>query len=286
MPIQAKVLCDSWNTATQDRLTTLEVKFHRFILPEVLTHRMFSRNAASSRAIPVAKQIAAVEEDPALPIFWGKNQPGMSASEEVDFDRLDSRCHTVTEMWDLAVEDAVWHARRLAENGLHKQLVNRLIEPYMWTTMIISATEWNNFFKQRRPPGGKFDPKFPAQPEIQQLAIEIHNAIKASDPVWLKPGEWHMPLLNTDDSTLELPERLMVSAARCARVSYLTHDGVRDVEKDKTLAERLIREGHYSPLEHQALVGGNYGNFKGFTQYRHFVERAKYVVTCVPPATS
>lgn len=287
--ISAKVIADSWYWPDH-RLTTLECTFHRFILPEVNTHRMFSRNAASSRAIPVAKQIERVKADPALPIFWGKNQAGMSAYEELELGEYDkNNCYWINsprydarEEWELASRDAIGSTERLMKIGLHKQLASRLLEPFMWTTMIISATEWDNFFSLRRPPGGVMDPQFPAQPEMQQLAIEMYKAINNSDPMQLGKGEWHLPYLNPEDYNLTIDKKLAISAARCARVSYLTHDGRRDIEKDLELAQKLSENRHMSPFEHQGLVVGDnnfHANFRGYRQYRWFVEEAIRRVT-------
>lgn len=266
----AKIIADSWNGKT--RLTTVEAKFHRFILPEVLTHRVFSRNTSSSRAIPLKLQIERILEDPAYPIFWGKNQPGMSAYTQIDDVML------AEELWIDSMNKAICIAAQLNEDcKLHKQLASRLIEPYMWTTMIISSTEWDNFFKLRHPGQDTINPQFPAQPEIQQLAIEIGKAMESSDPVFLKPGEWHLPYIDGDDrDNLSMNNQIKVSAGRCARVSYLTHDGVRDAQKDLELADKLASNNHMSPLEHQARCMGDdkfYANFRGFSQYRGFVER-------------
>jgi thymidylate synthase ThyX len=156
MAFSARVLLDS-RSPSGARLTTLEVRYPRFIHSEMMTHRVFSRNAASSRAIPIKKMIAAVREEPALPVYWGRNQTGMSAREAVT-PEVEALARAE---WQSALEDALAHAERLAEKDidLHKQLVNRLLEPFAWITVIITATDWANFFTQRCHPD--------AQPEIK-----------------------------------------------------------------------------------------------------------------------
>lgn len=257
---QAKVILDSIEPFGS-RLTTIECKFHRFILAELNTHRVFSKNSASSRAIPVEKIIDRVLTDPAYPLEWGSNKPGMQAGEQLSLDRRDE-CRAV---WDEARLAAVISARELTNKGLHKQVVNRLLEPFMWHTAIISSTEWDNFLKQRDNPG--------AQPEMQALAREIRRSLETSKPISLDLGEWHTPYIQEDEySSLSLEERVKVSAARAARVSYLTHDGVRDKIKDLELYNKLVGANppHWSPLEHVATPGNGPGNFVGWRQLRHY----------------
>src|ERR1700761_6199615 len=159
MAFSARVLLDS-RSPSGARLTTFEVRYPRFIHSEMMTHRMFSRNAASSRAIPIKKMIAAVRDEPALPVYWGRNQTGMSAREEIPPEIAE----LARAQWQSALEDALRHAERLAEKDidLHKQLVNRLLEPFAWITVIITASDWANFFTQRCHED--------AQPEIKRIA--------------------------------------------------------------------------------------------------------------------
>jgi thymidylate synthase ThyX len=264
MGLSARVLLDSISSAGV-RLTTMEVTFHRFILPEFNTHRAFSRNAASSRAIPISKVINAVRADPALPVFWGKNQSGMAARAEID-DAARDRARSV---WEEALAHALTSAERLSSSDidLHKQLVNRLLEPFAWITVIVTATEWANFFTQRCHPD--------AQPEIHALAELMLEAYRASAPREVAAGAWHMPLILPDEKTLDSATLRKLSVARCARVSYLTHDNVRDIAKDLELYERLMTggaNGHWSPTEHVATPLDDpretCANFRGWKQYR------------------
>lgn len=277
MPPSAKVICDSINEQG-NRLTTLEVVMHRFVLAEFNTHRVFSRNSASSRAIPVQKQIDKVLNDPAIPLSWGKNQKGMQAEEEIS--ELHQRM--AKDRWIKARDNAVFEVKELMELGVHKQIADRLLEPFMWHTAIVSATEWDNFSSQRCSPL--------AQPEIQAPAYAIREAINNSTPALLQVGDWHLPYI---DLNLELHKHAQhhsdaverckkVSVARCARVSYLTHDGKRDVQEDLNMYERLATANppHASPFEHVATPHCSpedydhepiLGNFKGWHQLRHIV---------------
>jgi hypothetical protein len=261
MAFEAKILCDSIND-DGNRLTTLQVTLPRIVLSEFNTHRVFSRNSASSRAIPVEKRIEAVKLDPFIPEAFGKNQKGMSASEDLD----EEATNTAKRYWLDALDKAVNSARLLAGCGVHKQLANRLLEPFCWQTIIVSSTEWSNFFALRCHPD--------AQPEIRKAAELIRLVLNNSLPRLLKCSEWHLPLV-PDYAELKKYfsdyEICLISAARCARVSYLTHDGKRDPNADLILAQRLSSAGHMSPFEHVAyphLSTREIGNFRGWTQLR------------------
>jgi thymidylate synthase ThyX len=265
MGFSARVLLDSQSPAGV-RLTTMEVRYPRFIHSELMTHRVFSRNAASSRAIPIRKMIDAVRSEPAMPTWWGRNQSGMQA--EVELDAAEQELAQAE--WRRALEDALAHAERLAssEINLHKQLVNRLLEPFAWITVIITATEWANFFTQRT--------HADAQPELKYAAELMLAAYRASTPRPLALGEWHTPLIQPDEeNTLTLEERQKISVARSARVSYLSHDGTRDHAKDLELYARLVgggANGHWSPFEHVATPFAEAdrwsANFRGWEQFR------------------
>lgn len=261
MAYSARILCDSINRKVQ-RLTTMEVTFPRFILAEFNTHRLFSRNSASSRAIPFAKQVARVMADPFIPIYWGKNQSGMQADQEID----EELQQVGREKWLRARDYAVEQATILSDIGTHKQIVNRLLEPFMWHTVIVTATEWKNFFALRIHPD--------AQPEIQHIAKMMRQRLEQSTPKLVEVGNWHLPLILPDEYNGVFEYSLKareVSAARCARVSYLTHDGQRSIDADLELYHRLVSSGHMSPLEHVAtplLYKPGYSNFRGWRQLR------------------
>lgn len=267
MKISAKVIADSVNSANQIRLVTLELNYPRFVHAEFMTHRVFSRNASSSRAIPISKQIDMVERYPVMPSEWGQNKPGMQAGEA-----LSRSAQTEAEnAWILAMNDAVKHAKKLKDLGVHKQIVNRLLEPFAYIRVIVTATEWANFFLLRISPL--------AQPEIRILAEQINVAMAGSTPVWRDPGvnPMHAPYLTASDlRDLDFRTAMMVSAARCARVSYLNHDGMEpDVNKDIALALRLRQDKHASVFEHQAVANLSKGfvrNFRGWTQHREILD--------------
>lgn len=259
----AKVLLDSISPAG-DRLTTMEVVMHRFVLSEFNTHRAFSRNSASSRAIPTVKLIERVRNDPAMPLEWGTNQRGMQPGEPASAEVAAF----AEQAWLSARDRAANHAQLLLDVNVHKQIVNRLLEPFLWHTVIVSSTEWDNFFQQRCSPL--------AQAEIRAVAGAMRDALAASAPMPVAVGEWHTPLiLPGEELELHTENRCRVSAARCARVSYLTHDGERDYHADLDLYTRLMTADppHWSPLEHVATPAeARYralGNFRGWHQLRH-----------------
>jgi thymidylate synthase ThyX len=296
MGFDAKVLADSVSPAGH-RLTTLEATFPRFVLAEFNTHRVFSRNSASSRAIPIAKQLRRVLEDPYVPIEFGSNQPGMQAGAPLGGAKRDAaeagwlggRDDAVRRVLglvagpELAVaEDDLLEALRQVETAIrdraqpaewlnvHKQVANRLLEPFMWHTVIVTATEWDNFWNLRCHPD--------AQPEIRLVAESMRAAVEGSEPAELAEGEWHLPLVRPEDrdQVTSIEDLIKVSAGRCARVSYLTHAGKRDLNADIELHDRLLESGHMSPLEHPArplteaeLKRSEWsGNFRGWHSYR------------------
>jgi thymidylate synthase ThyX len=267
MQPRAKIIADSVSQ-NGDRLTTMEVVFHRFVLSEMNTHRRFSRNSASSRAIPFAKVVERIEQDIAFPLSWPAEKKGMQGGDELD----ESTRQTSEGLWAEAAHDAIRRATQLHDLGVHKSVVNRLLEPFASHTAIISSTEWQNFWNQRCSPL--------AQPEIRVAAEAMREAYDASHPTYVDHEAWHMPYIDDEDWAAMAKDKFgflalrQISAARCARVSYLTHDGQRSLEADLTLYERLVsaEPAHWSPLEHVATptpeqaVG--VGNFTGWTQLR------------------
>lgn len=270
--ITAKVITDSVSP-NGIRITTMILTYPRYIHAEFMTHRVFSRNAGSSRAIPVAKLLHWIKDLPAIPIHWGENQKGMQASKEL----------TGWRRWAL---EFLWHRHRrislhtawmMSKLGGHKQLVNRVIENHGHINVLVTSTKWENFRILR-------DSKM-AMPEIEALAKAVMKVLKSSKPIDLKPGDWHLPFVKYEEKVnLPLNERQLISAARCARVSYLTVDGrLPDKETDLTLANTLMASMHMSPFEHQATPDEQlpsrykkkiwrdrklWGNFHGWVQFR------------------
>lgn len=271
MPYACRIEADS-RSSRGKRITTFVLTYPRFVHAELMTHRMFSRNSSSSRAIPIEKMIEQVKADPAGPVWWGRNQKGMQAHEEL----LDWEKEEALATWLSARDEAVAHAERLIELAAHKQIVNRLLEPWMWITVIVTATEYDNWFALRAPQEGPVDPKFPAQPELQQIAVMMRDAYRASVPV---TRDHHLPFHDPErDHDVPTGQLGLVCTARCARVSYLTHDGRRDPQRDVELATSLTQNRHWSPFEHVAYAADlededrRSGNFIGCVQLRELYD--------------
>lgn len=290
MPYSVKIIKDSL-APNGKRLTTFELSFPKFLQAEFNTHRMLSRNSASSRAIPIAKMIQMVRSDPVMPLWWGKNQSGMQALEELSSEleyREDGKGkwwkndgHTHCSQKDVAIwiwkegwYQSIGIAERLAAIGLHKQICNRILEPFMFTTVVATATEWANFFHLRNHKD--------AQPELAFIAKQMQEQYEANQPKAVPVGYWHLPYIDEEDYRAVDPAIAVsvlkkVSVGRCARVSYLTHDGKRDLEKDIELHDKLLAGEltddplHMSPFEHIAMAMDKperSGNFFGWFQYR------------------
>jgi thymidylate synthase ThyX len=252
--ISAKIIADS-ESPEGVRMTTMEIEYPRFILAELNTHRMLSKNSASSRAIPVKAMHEFIRDNPATPVHWGKNEPGMQAKEEVGSGvKADA-----INIWNRAKEDALHWSNALANNlAIHKQIANRITEPWMTMKTVISGTEWKNFFHLRN--------HADAQPEIKALALEMTMAYATHLPVRLQPGEWHLPYITTatyvptgelqyfdhNFNRLSLEDAKIISASCCAQVSYRKNDDSFD--KALKIYRQLIESEpvHASPVEHQA----------------------------------
>lgn len=298
MTISAKIIADSISP-TGIRLTTFQLRYPRFIHAEELTHRLLntspeivhagddsyftipdglmydrdlSRNASSSRAIPVKRMIEDLRRDPAIPVYFGKNQPGMQAGEDwfapVSVPTWSGGIEDMArdDAWLLAMEHAIRFAEAFSEAEYHKQIVNRLLEPWAHINVVVTAVKWGNFFALRSHPD--------AQPEIKLLSDLMQAAMAEAQPMLIEYGQWHLPyVLDSDwvairnritaNGTLRVVPTyeqmakygLLVSTARCARVSYKTHDGRETtIDEDIELAEKLIVATplHASPAEHQA----------------------------------
>jgi thymidylate synthase ThyX len=264
--MKVEIVTDSVNIVG-NRLTTFVCEFQRFILPEVLTHRALSRSSSSSRAIPTKRLIDAIAQDTAMPAEWGLNNPGMQSLSVAD----GKLARQGEKAWLAAKDSAIWHAKQLAALGFHKQIVNRVIEPYMQVRVVISGTEWGNFFTLRCHPD--------AQPEFRSLATAMQAAMLRSEPILRRPNEWHIPFILGSEANLDDETKLKISTARCARASYTLpgSDKPSTLDKDLQLYDRLIHSEpkHCSPSEHQALAmdcDEPSRNFRGFHQHRIFVD--------------
>lgn len=238
--IEARIVLDSINPAG-NRLTTWLLTYPRMIHAEFMTHRVFSRNAASSRAIPIAKMIEAVQTGPAWPELWGSNKPGMQAGDPLD---AEAQRHCLAELNDLR-EWAIQVVAKVESLGLHKQNANRYIEPWGHITVLATATDHSNFFKLRAHPA--------AQPEFQVLAYRMLNAYLRSSPQALDWGDWHLPGIDPDAADMySTAEKLKIAVAQAARASYSAFDEGIEADKAFALHDRLRDAGHWSPFEHAA----------------------------------
>ncbi len=305
---KARMICDS--IFKRSRLCSIEVEFPRPYLPEFNTHTRFSRNSASSRARPTLKTLASVLDRPYVPNSFGSNKSGMQAGEALsDSDKskavanwLVGRDVAVMQAFYLAgghdeimataknsqaEELGVWLCDQVDElvkkygfasfldkqdQGMHKQHANRVIEPYSFHTVIVTATHWRNFFGLRN--------SDKAQPEAQDFGIVVARAMMHSSPIELDIEQWHLPYVTKDDRDEVKDEYVLAqaSAGKCARTSYLTHDGVRAISKDLKLFSDLKNNGHMSPLQHPARPRqpsdpeGSWGNYSPvWTQLRKII---------------
>lgn len=254
MTISARVVADTvWDGP---RITTMHLRYPRFIHSQFMTHRMFSRNAASSRAVPISKVIEAIRNDPARPIHWGKNQKGMQAETELDMvEKLKA-----AECWDWAMNSAINAALDMEKIGVHKQVTNRILEPFLHIDVLCTATDWDNFFEQRM--------EEHAQPEMQELAQCMFTALQESTPV---EDTDHMPF--APDGVSDRQVSLRVAVARCARISYAKFDH-KTIQDDLDLYEKLKSSKHLSPFEHVAFSADpwtRYDNFRAWKSLRRIV---------------
>jgi thymidylate synthase ThyX len=274
--ITVEIVADSISPSGK-RITTFVCEYPRFVHSEIMTHRMLSKSVASSRAIPSAKMIEMVMTNPAMPVFWGKNQPGMQALAKLDYgEQFDAQ-----KTWLKARDNAVASVTKLLEIGLHKQIANRVLETWFYCRAIITGTDFENFFALRA--------HGDAQPEFQVLAWKMLEAYNASTPKKLQLGDWHIPFGDriddtrlfqtcvprsgepTEDLITEMKNKIAI--ARCARVSYYNFEGKDDYNKDIETCNKLFGSSprHLSPAEHvaQCVKGSERsGNFNGWKQYR------------------
>lgn len=254
----ARIVLDS--TAYGHRLITAELTIHPRAVEHLLTHRSLSRSGASRRAIPLWKQVESVEALDVFPAKWGAERPGMQSGDEVE-DILACR-----RAWRMGKHHAIATARVLGSLGVHKEVASAPLHPYMERTYLVSATEWDNFFRLRLHPD--------AQEDIRLAAQMLDQEIQNSTPVKVGPGEWHLPYIEDEDREQCAAHGIdlrLVSAMRCARVSYLNHGGGRDVFEDEVKGAALAGKGHWGALEHQATPVNPYAptaNFRGWQQLR------------------
>ena len=232
---------------------TVQHEQHNFLANDIVVHNCLSKNSSSSRAIPIQKMLDQIEDNMAIPIYWGKNKSGMQAVEEVD-DISKKKAET---MWKGCFWKAKDTASWMSDDGLHKQVPNRLTEPFQMMKVVVTGTDWDNFFNLRIHPD--------AQPEICMLAYKIYKAMEESYPVKLKAGDWHLPFVNIgwngrgdttyfneDFDVIDLEDAIKISASCCAQVSYRNTD--MSLEKADKIFNMLIKSDvlHASCFEHLA----------------------------------
>lgn len=294
--ITAKIIKDSINIEG-NRVTTFELEYPRFIHAEFMTHRQLSKNSSSSRAIPSNKMIDLIKNNPAMPIYWGKNKSGMQAKEEVSLNQE----RLAKLLWKGQMYSAFITTKLFNKLGLHKQISNRILEPFQMIKIVCTATEWDNFFNLRY--------HLDAQPEIIMLAHLMYQEYSTNKPKLLQLGQWHLPYVDSieytetdvgygeyennqwyyiDNNIISLEDAIKISVASCAAVSYRTEN--MTLEKANKIYDMLIKAEvkHSSPLEHQAICVNKYtikgithydkqnnvysGNLKGWVQNRHLLK--------------
>jgi len=292
-----------------NELMTFRLHYPRIIHAEVMTHRMFSRNASSSRAIPVKKILEQVRDNPAMPVKFGKNKSGMQDDGEHDakipvYNPADlipePTYYGIEDYWRLSADNASNFAEAIADAGYHKQIANRLLEPYQFMNTIISMTDIDNFWHLRL--HGDADPTF------VELSSCMYDAYQASTPTLVREDDYHLPFITkkfdeadnlhyyANDVEVDLETAIKVSISICCQVSYRLSDF--SVEKAIKIWDMLVTMNpvHASPLEHVASPFGKdeyqardnmnrhienlgylginalyCGNFKGWVQYRKTV---------------
>lgn len=273
---EVKIIEDSRTPDGATRITTFQLRYWRAFHGELMTHRVFSRNASSSRAIPIMTMLKRVWNDPAMPTYWGSNKPGMQAGEEIQGWR-----RTMAKLvWLAAGRMECFAAYLLHKLGVHKQIANRRTEADQYISVVVTATEYRGFFELRD--------HHMAMPEFHDLAAAMKDEMRNSLPKLLRTGQWHLPYVTKEDRTKhDLPTLVKLSTARCCRTSYNRHDGTpAPVDADVKLHDDLVVSEplHASPAEHQVMYDGSghvfdpridlQGNLrgKGIIQYRKLLE--------------
>ena len=266
-----KILADSLNVETNDRLTTMLMTFPNIVHQEMVRHRAFSFSVGSNRAIPVQRLIKKVHDDPFIPERFPENGKGMTPKGY--YEKGSEKESGAYDVWTETMHEALIQAAKLEEIGVHKSIANRLLGPFQWVTMVVTGDyrAWRNFFLLRSHPDAQYEMQ-----RISDMALALYME-NEEDKV--KPGGWHIPFLSESIRGMGNDLHLKLSVARCARTSYLTHDGVYDLADDERLHDQLLTHEppHAGPFEHQALalpVSFKSANYQGWRSYRNFLEEA------------
>lgn len=285
-----KPILSSISVRTKLVITTMHIRVPRIIWPEILTHRVLSRNARSSRAVPERVMLEEIQRDPFVPWHWTRIQQGMQGeaghdnpvvllNPKTDLEEI----HSNERAWLLARDSALGYAKAFAGAGYHKQIFNRIVEPYMWIDGLITTVTWNNLLWLRDDDA--------AEPHLRDIAVAIKQVLDSAKPQQLDDGDWHLPYIAAADYAAaadRFPRMSQqnewlrkISAARCARMSYVPFNGEASYEAELQRYLRLTSDArlHASPMEHQAtpdfqLADGRWarpelhGNLLGFVQGR------------------
>jgi thymidylate synthase ThyX len=263
--IEVHLIAYSECKITKKRLATFTIKIPKFIWGHIKSHRALSSNSASSRAIPARKIRQKVLYSPFIPVYFGFDKPGMQSGDALKGLRL----LLAKKIWLWARLFPVFFHYLGEKLGVHKEVINRIIEPWLVVDIIVSGTEWKNFMTLREHEA--------AQPEMQIVAAEIKSLLQSTKPSLISEGEWHLPFILDKEKKLGVETKKKISAARCARISYALFNGeTSSVDNDIKLYEKLTSSGHWSPLEHQAQAMSELkssGNFIGWKQFRKEFEK-------------
>lgn len=267
---QVKIVADSI-TVEGKRLTTFECTYWRPILPEFNTHRCFSRNTASSRAKPFSKRVEEATKNTFVPGHWNAEKPGMVGGEEFSKEvqrKINDSINLLARVTANYIETLDEDVFNQTGYHIHKQYLNRYLEPFISCTQLITSTEWDNWFKLRL--------AFDAQPEIKDVATDMLDLLQHSKPKLLKEGEFHLPYISEEERLqFDMSTLKQIAVARCARISYKTYQAGGLVSKDLELFDQLLQNGHMSPFEHIATPGiasQDYFNLKGWKSLRYELE--------------
>ena len=261
--IHSKILLDSISPAGH-RLTTFELTYPRFIHAQLLTHRVFSRNAQSSRAERTEKLLNRMLSQPVRPLEWRYAQKGMQPGERM----IARHARACDLLWNQTMMSTLSHVRDLINFNASKELINRLLEPFLTITTILTGTEFDNFFRLRCSDD--------TQAEMRVLANQMKDLYEASEPRLCDYGDYHNPCVSDLPLDMEPREVIKVGVARAARVSYVAHGDKRAPVEDIALYDKLLAARHMSPFEHVATPGEGKANLVGWITHRAEVENDSF----------
>lgn len=270
--VPPQLVLDSVSAAGK-RITTFKLRYPKMVHGDFMTHRVFSRNASSSRAIPTKRLSAG---DVYVPEFR-VNKPGMQPGEYL----ADDKMREAQNIWNVAADHCLLAAQKLSDAddlNVHKQWTNRMLEWFGYINVIVTATDYDNFIGLREELNEDDWPM--AQDEIYFQATGIRDLLASSKPTLLSTDQWHLPFILDSEWEMSIDNLRRISAARCAGISYETVDGLpMTIERAEKICNKLLtsRRVHASPFEHQATPDPMnvsphlHGNLDGWIQYRKLI---------------